>query len=231
MRCRWFCTCTCARSTSMPATRPGGLQVGGLLAERLARCPAARAPTSIRLAAVDRLEIQVDGDEHDEVAGRLDAARLGALVERRGARVVERAQIDDRLRQRDARVEDVERADDRRVGLEAEDREVDHRAPLVDRCRDVRQQVLRARASARRAPASRSLPAAAGRGCTGARASTASLTESASGCGEGGPGGGALPRNGLGGVCAPRGQRERRCRRPSRTRIRAFMTSAFFAPA
>ena len=121
--------------------QPRGLEVGRLLEERLRRVllrlrdfdPARRG---------DRFEVEVDRDQHDEIARRLDAARLGLLVERGGAVVVERAQVDDRLRYRDPGVEDVERPDDRRVRLETKDREVDDRPVLVEVGGGVGQQVL-----------------------------------------------------------------------------------------
>ena len=131
--------------------QPRRLEVGGLPEERL-RGLLLRARDVDPAGGGDRLEIEVDRHQHDQLAGRLDAARLGALVERGGAVVVQRAQIDQRLRQADARVEDVERADDRRVGREAEDGQVDHLPALAERAARRSAAGRRARASARRAP-------------------------------------------------------------------------------
>ena len=174
--------------------QPRGLEVGRLLEERL-------RGVLLRVRDVDpargghRFEVEIDRDQHDEVARRLDAARLGALVERGGAVVVERAQVDDRLREADPRVEDVERSDDRRVRLEAEDREVDDRPVLAEGAGET----LGSRSSSarQRAPCAWvTLDSCSSRPRLYWRPRvTASLSDSASGCGDGGPcGGGAAEK-------------------------------------
>ena len=184
-RCVWVLSCTSARSTSMPATMP--------LCFRSSACwCSASRRLLLRARGVgarrrrQRLHEQVAGDEDDEVARAPERQPRGLDVVRLGPRVVERAEVEDRLRQEDARVEDVERSDDRRdvaerragAAAEAERREVDLLARLADAAVDVRQQ-LAERAPARAlAPGRRSARRSARRGCARARAEIAETTVS-----------------------------------------------------
>ena len=90
-RWRWFCSWTCARSTSMPATRPECFMSDAWV-KSASRGLFLRVRGLDAARAGDRLEIQVDRDQRDQVTRGPDAERLGALVGRGRARAVDRAQ-------------------------------------------------------------------------------------------------------------------------------------------
>ena len=102
------------------------LQIRRLLEERLGRV-ALRARRVDARRGGQRLQVGVGRDEHDEIARALVTVLRGLDVVRFGAGVVQGVQVEDRLRERHPRVEDVERSDDRRDALgqrEAERRQV-----------------------------------------------------------------------------------------------------------
>ena len=113
-RARADWSCTCCRTTSMPATMPAAFW-------SLARPTSASAVVTCASRRLDargvrlRLQIQVADREHDRLA---DVAQVGpAGLDQRlaGANAADGAGVEHRRRQRQPRVEDVERPDDGRA--------------------------------------------------------------------------------------------------------------------
>ncbi len=90
--------------------------------------------------ARDGFEVEVDRDQRYQVSRRPYAELLRPFVGRCRLGVVDGTEIEERLRGVDARVVDVERSDDRGVGLEAIRLEVDDLAAGDQPGRHIRQQ-------------------------------------------------------------------------------------------
>ena len=61
-----------------------------------------------------RLQVGIGGDEHDEIAGAAIRMAGGSEIEPFGFRLIDRAEIEHRLREKDSRVKHRERTDDSR---------------------------------------------------------------------------------------------------------------------